>query len=260
VAVGQGAVTSGNLNAASGLGAVALGDNSTARGDAAIAQGQDSSALMAGSIALGQSANATASNAIAVGTRSTASGLGSSAFGQNATAAATNATAIGNGATVAAAYENSTSLGAGATASANNQMTFGTSNQSYTAPGMNTDFSRSRQQGLLGVVTSDNSGNLASDNGALYRQVASIKAGVAIGMALSDPTLNGSEKFGMKMNASAFGGVYGYGFSAAGVLARGILSSGDRLTMSGAGGWAQADVSGYGKSMTGGRVSAQYSW
>ena len=110
------------------------------------------------------------------------------------------------------------------------------------------------------MVTSDTYGNLASDNGALYKQVASIKAGVAIGMALSDPILSGTEKFGLKMNASTFGGVYGYGFSAAGVLATGILSQGDRLTLSGAGGWSQANVSGYSKSMTGGRVSAQYAW
>jgi hypothetical protein len=109
-------------------------------------------------------------------------------------------------------------------------------------------------------VTSDNFGNLASDNGALYKQVASIKAGVAIGMALSDPNLTGSEKFGLKLNSSTFGGVYGYGFSAAGVLAAGILSQGDRLTLSGAGAWSQANVSGYSKSMTGGRVSAQYAW
>lgn len=109
-------------------------------------------------------------------------------------------------------------------------------------------------------MTSDNAGNLASDNGALYRQVASIKAGVVIGMALSDPNLTGSERSGIKINASAFGGAYGYGFSAAGVLGTGLLSRGDRLTLSGAGGWAEADVSGYGKSMVGGRVSAQYSW
>ena len=211
-------------------------------------------------MAFGQTANATAANAIAVGTRSTASGFNSSAMGQNSTAAAVNSTAIGTGATVAAAYENSTALGTGATSTVNNQMVFGTANQTYTAPGMNSDLSRSRQEGLLGVVTSDTYGNLASDNGALYKQVASIKAGVAVGMALSDPNLTGSEKFGLKMNASTFGGVYGYGFSAAGVLAAGILSNKDRLTLSGAGGWSQATVSGYTKNMAGGRVSAQYSW
>ncbi|MEO8318822.1 MAG: hypothetical protein ABI561_10915, partial [Bradyrhizobium sp.] len=259
-ASGRGAVVSGNLNSATGVGAIATGDSNTATGNAAIALGQGSSAIVAGTIALGQTANATAVNAIAVGTRSTASGFNSSAVGQNSTAAGSNATAIGTGATVAAAYDNSTALGASATVSASNQMVFGTSSQTYTAPGMNSELSRSRQEGLLGVVTSDTFGNLASDNGALYKQVAAIKAGVAVGMALSDPVLTGSQKFGVKLNSSTYSGVFGYGFSAAGVLASGILTQTDRLTLSGAGGWSQADVSGYGKSIAGGRVSAQYAW
>jgi hypothetical protein len=226
----------------------------------AIAIGNNARATQVGSVAVGTDAAATGLNSTAVGTRSTASGLRSSAVGQNATAAAANSTAIGTGATVAAAYDNSTAIGTGATATANNQMVFGTLNQTYTAPGMNSDLSRSRQQGLLGVVTSDAFGNLASDNGALYTQMASIKAGVAIGMALSDPVISGSQRFGLKMSGSAFDGVRGYGFSAAGVLATGLFSQEDRLTLSGAVGWGTANVSGYNKNMTGGRVSAQYTW
>ena len=91
---------------------------------------------------------------------------------------------------------NSTAIGAGATTSFNNQIVLGTSNQTYTMPGMNSDLSRSRQSGLLGVVTSDSAGNLASDNGALYKQTAGIKAGAAIAMALSDPNISGSEDSG----------------------------------------------------------------
>ena len=117
-----------------------------------------------------------------------------------------------------------------------------------------------KAQGLLGVVTSDTSGNLASDNGALFQQMAGIKAGVAIGMALSDPVISGNQRFGLKMSASAFDGVRGYGFSAAGVLATGLFTQEDRLTLSGAVGWSKANVSGYNRSMTGGRVSAQYTW
>ncbi len=226
----------------------------------AIAIGNNARATEVGSVAVGTDAAATGSNATAVGTRSTASGSSSSAVGQNATAAASNSTAIGTRATVAAAYENSTALGADATATANNQMVFGTLNQTYTAPGMNSDLSRSRQLGLLGVVTSDTSGNLASDNGALFQQMAGIKAGVAIGMALSDPVISGNQRFGLKMSASTFDGVRGYGFSAAGVLATGLFTQEDRLTLSGAVGWSKANVSGYNRSMTGGRVSAQYTW
>src|SRR5262245_28136885 len=100
-----------------------------------------------------------------------------------------SSTALGSGAGVAPAAYNSTAIRTGATASLPNQMVFGTEGTTYTAPGMNSDLSWARQSGPLYIVTSGDSGNLASDNGALYREVARVKSETAVAMALADPIL-----------------------------------------------------------------------
>jgi len=272
IALGTGAVAIGANNVANGNGSVSLGNQNFASGTAAIAQGQLSTANGDGAIALGLVATASNTNAIALGTISTASGLNATAvgpgamatgnntaaFGPGAVATGTNATAIGASST--AAYNNSTAIGQGAATTRENQMVFGTSSQTITAPGMNSDLSRSRQSGLLGIVTSDNLGNLASDNGALYKEVAGIKAGTAVAMALSDPVITGSESFGIKMNVSTFDGANAMGLSAAGVIARNMFRAKNQLTISGAVGVGQASVFGYQRTMTGGRAGAQFTW
>lgn len=272
IALGTGAVAIGADNVANGQGAVSLGNQNYASGVAAIAQGQASSAVGDGTTALGLMASASNTNAISIGTISTATGLNatavgagasatgdnSAAFGVNASASGTNATAIGAGAS--AAYNNSTAVGQGATTTRANQLVLGTASQTVSAPGINSDLSRSRQSGPLGIVTSDNAGNLASDNGALYKEVTGIKAGAAIAMALSDPILAGSESFGIKMNVSTFDGANAMGMSAAGVVARNMFRSKNQLTISGAVGVGQASTFGYQRTMTGGRVGAQFTW
>ena len=139
-------------------------------------------------------------------------------------------------------------------------MVFGTTNETYTAPGIDSSLSRSRQFGPLGVVTSDQYGNLASDNGSLYKQIATVKAGTAIAMSLADPYLQGDQRFGIKVNAGGFDGAAGLGLSAAGVLARHSFSDTDSLTLSGAAGWGTASVQGYNESTFGGRASLQLAW
>ena len=274
IALGTGAVALGADNVANGQGAVSLGNQNFASGFAAIAQGNGSTAISDGAIGLGLTAYAFNTNAIAIGTRSVAtgsdstavgssanaSGTNSTALGAGANAAGINSTAVGAGATVAAGHTNSTAIGQGATTTRDNQMVLGTANQTYTAPGMNSNLSRSRQSGPLGVVTSDNAGNLASDNGALYKEVTGIKAGAAIGMALSDPVLAGYESAGLKMNVSTFDGAHAVGVSAAGVVARNMMDFKNQLTVSGAVGVGQASTFGYQRTMTGARGSAQFTW
>jgi hypothetical protein len=272
IALGTGAVAVGADNIANGQGTVALGNQNFASGFAAIAQGQGSNALADGSIALGLTAYAFNTNAISIGTisaatgiNSTAVGAGASATGNNATAyganssaSAVNSTAIGAGAN--AAHTNSTAVGQGATTTKDNQMVLGTAGQTVTAPGMNSNLSRARQSGPLGVVTSDNAGNLASDNGALFKEVTGIKAGAAVAMALSDPVLSGSESAGLKMSVSTFDGANALGLSAAGVIARNMFNAKNQLTISGAVGVGQASTFGYTRTMTGARGSAQFTW
>ncbi len=272
VALGTGAVAIGANNVANGAGAVSLGNLNFASGIAAIAQGQNSSALGDGTVALGLTAGASNNNAISIGTISIASGINSTAvgaaanatgansaaIGAGATASGTNATAIGTGAT--AANSNSTAVGQGAATTKNNQLVLGTNNETVTAPGMNSNLSRQRQSGPLGVVTSDNAGNLASDNGALYKELTGVKAGAAIAMALSDPVLSGSESAGVKMNVSTFDGANALGVSAAGVIARNMFNSKNQFTISAAVGVGQASTFGYTRTMTGARGGAQFTW
>jgi trimeric autotransporter adhesin len=226
----------------------------------AIAIGNNARATQIASLALGLDASATGVSAIAIGQGSSSAATGSIALGQSANASAVNATAIGTGATVAVPFTNSTALGAGATATNNNQLVLGTANESISAPGINSSLSRSRQVGLLGVITSDSAGNLASDGGALYQQVATIKAGAAIAMALSDPFLSGSDQFGMKLNYGTYAGANAVGLSAAGVLARGLFNMKNQLVVTGAVGYGGASVNGYSQNLVGGHAGVQLTW
>jgi hypothetical protein len=259
-AISDGTIALGQTARALATNAIAIGTMSTATGFDATAVGNSASAKGPNSSAFGTNAVAASANATAVGNSAAAMGPNSSAYGTNAVAGSANATAIGAGATVNAGAVNSSAIGTGAVASLSNQMVLGTSSQTYTAPGMNSDLSRARQSGLLGVVTSDAAGNLASDNGALYKQIAGIKAGAAVAMALADPYLTGTQNFGVKMNWGGFDGANAMGFSAAGVLGRGLLLKGDQLTLSAAAGMGESNVSGYYRTMFGGHAGMQLSW
>jgi YadA head domain repeat (2 copies) len=264
ITIGGGAISgagTGGLQAFTGdVSAVAIGNNAQATQVGSLALGLNSAATGVSAISIGAASNAAGAGSTAVGNNAGAAGTNSSAFGANSSAAATNSTAVGTGATVAAGSINSTAIGQGATASQNNQVMLGTVNQTYTAPGMNTNLSRSRQSGPMGVVTSDNNGNLASDNGALYKEVTGIKAGAAIAMALADPILTGNESAGIKMNVSTFDGAHAIGASAAGVIARNLFHYKNQLTISAAVGIGEASTFGYSRTMVGGRGSMQYSW
>ena len=61
---------------------------------------------------------------------------------------------------------------------------FGTTQNTYTMPGITSYASTAAQSGQLGLVTSDASGNLASDPG-LYNQILKNREGVAMAMAMS---------------------------------------------------------------------------
>jgi len=86
-------------------------------------------------------------------------------------------TAVGQGSS--ASFTNSTAIGAGATTTRDNQFVLGTSANTYTAPGITSATSLFQQQGNLEdgtiqIVTSDQSGNLATDGGAVFQNFARI--------------------------------------------------------------------------------------
>ena len=105
-------------------------------------------------------AAASGSRSSAIGGSSTASGAASTAVGREAMATTTNATALGFQAV--ADQVRSTAIGTGANTTRNDQIMLGVATTTYTAPGITSAASLAAQTGTLEFVTSDTSGNLAT--------------------------------------------------------------------------------------------------
>jgi hypothetical protein len=185
-------------------------------------------------------------------------------------------TAVGAGAS-ANGFSGSTALGAGAQNTTNNQMVFGTATETYTAPGITSNLSRSRQVGPLEVVTSDAGGNLATDGGALFHELNNVKSeadktrsGVALAIAMAGPDLTGNERFGMSANWGNFDGANGFGMGFEGVVANDLLITGGRFAITGGFGVGFVDnghndtfgnsFGGNSDNVWGGRVGGQWTW
>ena len=112
------------------------------------------------------------------------------------------------------------------------------------------------------MPTTDEIGNLATDGGALIRQIGSNTAGVAIALASQAPDLTGSEEFGMRLNYANFDGEgKGISFNAAGVLARNVINEGDRIVFDVGVSYGDADdFNGDRQEVYGSRVGMQWSW
>jgi autotransporter adhesin len=80
----------------------------------------------------------------------------------NAVATGGDATAIGYGSQ--ASYSNSTAIGGGAATTRAGQVMIGTTNNTYTMPGVTSTASRQAQSGPTQVLTTDAAGNIASAN------------------------------------------------------------------------------------------------
>jgi len=157
-------------------------------GESAVAMGQDATVVGQGSFALDADATVVGQGVVSVGSQTTAVGQASfvgaqyaSAYGYNANANGYEATAVGSNSS--ADYSNSASFGYGAQATRVNQQVFGTYSNTYTMPGITSWQSTAAQSGQLGLVTSDASGNLASDPG-LYNQIGKNREGIAMAMAM----------------------------------------------------------------------------
>ena len=252
-----GAITIGDPNLTTYSSGITLGGGALS---GAGTGGADASTGDVTAIAIGNNAQATQVGSVALGENASATGVSAVAVGNAAQAFANNSVAIGTGANVAAPFFNSTAIGTGATASTNNQVVLGTTGQSLTVPGITSALSSARQVGPLGIITTDSAGDLASDGGALYNQVAIIKAGAAVAMALADPTLGGSDRFGVKLNYRTYDGANAIGLSAAGLVYRGLFNMKNDLIASAALGYGTASVQGYSQSAFGGHAGLQLSW
>jgi hypothetical protein len=169
------------------------------------------------------------------------------------------------GANATAAYANSASFGAGAETTRPNQQSFGTASNTYTMPGITSGASRAAQSGLTQFVTSDRAGNMATDGGATYKAISMLQAGVAVAMASAPPTLTPGEKFGIKLGWGTFGSYgqpsYAVAASAVGIVAENILSSRNRLAVTGSVGVGFSDFMGYKENaVAGGSAGLQLTW
>jgi len=267
VAVGGDPDNNGVGTTASGTSATALGGDALASGFGSTAVGGDadfeenpgdSGAIASGDLssAFGADAVASGDGSTAVGAFAEASGDGAMAMGVAATAAGDGSLAVGLGAL--AAGTGSTALGAGAVATLPGEFVMGTSDNTYTAPGITSTLSRARQVGPLGVVTSDAFGHLSWDGGALFDQVGELKAGVALAMALESPELATTENFAIRAGYGNFeGGSHAFGVSMIGNFADNEY----RWSWDAGFGAGWSDFFGYDSGATwGGRAGVQMAW
>ncbi|MEQ1651277.1 MAG: hypothetical protein ABL897_02185, partial [Hyphomicrobium sp.] len=77
--------------------------------------------------------------------------------------------------------------------------------------------------------------------------------GVALAMALADPTLTGDASFGLRVNWGNYAGHDAFGVSAVGILDRNVFGNGETFGLAGAiGATEEGEV--------GGRIGAQLTW
>ncbi len=275
----SGNLVSGNNNQASGT---LAGNGVTGNDNIAVGTGAGNNITASRTTSIGAGANASQDDAIAIGTTSQASGVQSIAVGDNAAAAGDSSNAVGVNSTAtgqnSAAYGANTtatndgsvaigtdSNGNGAQTTWDNQMVFGTANHTYTMPGITSSLSRARQSGPLEVVTTDANGNLASDQGATFEQIAENKQGIAMAIAMENPDLVGMESFGVAANWGHFDGANAIGISAMGVLSRDVFmdGTGTRLSVSGSFGYSPDDEQLFGQEADesfAGRAGLQLTW
>jgi hypothetical protein len=171
-----------------------------------------------------------------------------------------NSTAVGTGATATAS--GSAAYGNGAVATLVDQQVFGTTSNTYTAPGITSSLSQQRQSGPLQRTTTDINGNLASDNGDTFKAVSRLQAGVAIALAAEAPPLTAAQNFGVRIGWGNFeGDANAVAASAIGVLCRGCFTSGDRITVDGSVGAGWSEFKTYSSNNTvGGRAGVSWGW
>ena len=221
-ALGAGASATANSAVAVGVGAqatmtgaIAIGGNAQATSVMAVAIGQG--AIASGSTAVGGGAVASGANAAAYGMFAMATGANTTAIGENSSAAGAGSTALGESAS--AAQLNTIAIGRGAATTRANQVLVGNAQNTYTAPGIASAASLAAQGTSVGVVTSDEAGNLAVDRG-LFNQINGLsnelqsvradvdinRAGIAMAMALQTPWVPDTKRYAMNFSTGFYRG------------------------------------------------------
>ena len=139
---------------------------------------------------------------------------------------------------------------------------FGTSANTYTAPGITSDLSEQRQIGRLQLTTTDAFGNLASDNGDTFKAISRLQAGVAIALAAETAPLGPSQSFGVRMGWGNYQGeANALALSAIGVLCRECFTFGDRISIDASIGAGWSEFKSYGSgNVVGTRAGLSWTW
>ncbi|MEZ5875163.1 MAG: hypothetical protein R3D30_10160 [Hyphomicrobiales bacterium] len=220
-----------------GTNAMAMGPNAVSSGNSAMAIGNGAQATQTGSIAMGLNAQSTGANAIAIGSNAVATGSvamgnsasaakGGAAYGDFSTATGANSTAVGPNTTVV--HKNAAAFGNGARTTRDNQQVFGTASNTYTMPGLTSSASKSAQGKPTHVVTSNAKGDLAAYTTSELglATLDKMNEGLAAVASLAQPIILPGQTFAMRAGWGGFDDASAFSFSAAGVLAKNLVSPG----------------------------------
>jgi hypothetical protein len=236
-----GGFVTGSRNAAVGsnAGGSVTGDSNAAFGDNAgsFVTGSKNAAVgfVAGNNVTGDSNSALGDHAglSVTGNNNVAIGMSAGNFIQ-----ASNTVAIGTNAVAKA--DGGVAIGNGATASRPNQVVLGTSDYTYTMPGITSTASRAVQTGPVQLLTTDAAGNLASDGGLIQSQINALghrdrqlTDGIAIAVALAQPIFQPGQNFAVRAGWGNFDGGNAVAVTAAGVVGRGYLGPASSIVVDG---------------------------
>ncbi|MDX2266368.1 MAG: hypothetical protein NW215_15515 [Hyphomicrobiales bacterium] len=86
------------------------------------------------------------------------------------------------------------------------------------------------------------------------RRIDDVEEGVAMALAIQNPDLIGSEKFGISVNWGNFEGANAFGVAAMGVIGKDIFGAGERTAITGGFGYGSE------QGTVGGRAGVQFTW
>jgi len=121
-----------------------------------------------------------------------------------------------------ATHSGSTAIGGGAFTTRANQVVLGTSNETYTLPGLSSAASTAAQAGPISLVTTDGAGNLASDGGSTFagisdnrRNIRRNEEGIALALAMESPFVPLSQSSAVAAGYGNFRGSSAFALSGA---------------------------------------------
>lgn len=140
---------------------------------------------------------------LAIGDRARASGERSTniAIGNRASAVGDGLSGIAIGAGAIVSHADAAAFGTGAQTTRAGQQVFGTTTNTYTLSGLPSSASSDAQGAVVGIITTDASGNVASDGGALQNLATTNQRGITTNTGLIETNTNGIAELGSRFNS-----------------------------------------------------------